>query len=1002
MNIYAFFPLLATFAYIPLFATTVSSRPFQKQHRLFILFLIPAMLWSLADYIFRSNFFPQHSFLLLKVILVIFTLTVVRFHCFTSSFFAPGEGRWLPFAHVSLAAIILLTVLGYVPRGVTASGDKLYPDYGVGIIYLAFPMITLLIRNVYIFWRRLRILDNPVLYNQILSLLYGLAALTVFTMAALLPWGKEFPLPHFGNLINAFILSYATVRHRLVDIRLVLRRGIALVSLGTIGIVSYLLLLVVLHDIVPFGLDLTTALMATVAAVVVAIFVYKFSGSFSVGIGRVFQGERYDYRQKLSDFVNKIHNVFSLKEQGRELLTLVTKAIGCQRTYLLFPSDGGEDFTTHFVEPKAEDGHLALTVKGDSPIIEYLRRERKHLTRQNLMVLPEFRSLWEGEKEEIRSNEIELFMPLISRDRLIAILAMGRKQEGRYSLEEFSLLKEVTDRVAVSLEKEYLREQLAEHEEELSVINRCSAIITSSLDIQEIYDSFIQEVKKLVDVSWAAIALIEKSELCFLALSSEIGSAWQAGERIPIAGTATEWVAFYKKSMVEPDLLRESRFVTGKEHIKLGIRSIAYLPLIAKGEAIGSLIIASRQPNAYSQQRLTLLQQLASQIAMSVENARLYAKAEERARVDALTGLFNRRSFDEIIANEISRYTRYGGVFSIIVLDLDSLKAYNDSFGHLAGDRLLRQIGTIIKSSIRMIDHAFRYGGDEFAILLPQTPVTAAYQVAERIRHEMADRVRRELTVGVGAGYVPVTASSGVAGWPADGVSRNEIIAAADAALYHAKRGGGNQTRCASGELQPTSVDALTTRSAEDNKGLDTIYALWSKVDAKTHNDHSKRVSEYALALANALDMDALELRRLETCALLHDIGKVVISNDILNKRGALTDEEWRIIKTHPRLGSTIAGVCQLSHCVPGILHHHERYDGTGYPDGLKGEEIPLVARILAIADAFAAMTSERSYSSTLSPEEALEEIRKGAGKQFDPRLAEIFITVFKNGVLTG
>jgi len=493
-------------------------------------------------------------------------------------------------------------------------------------------------------------------------------------------------------------------------------------------------------------------------------------------------------RQKLSDFVSKIHNLFSLQEQGRELVALVTKAIGCKHSCLLFLDIDDEDFTTLFCKPEAEGNPLySLRLSRQSPIVEYLRREKKLLTRESLTTVPEFRSLSEQEAGEIKLDEIELFMPLISRDQLIGILVLGEKQSGRYSLEDFNLLEDVTDRVAVSMEKEYLREQLSEREKELSVINRSSAIISSSLDIQGVFGSFVEEIRKIVDVSWAAVVLIGDNDLCFLAVSSEIGSAWKVGERVPIKGTATEWVVTHKKTTVESDLSHESQFVTAESHLKQGIRSIAYLPLIAKDKTIGSLIVASRHPNAYSKRHIMFLEHLASQIAMPIENSQLYAEVAEKARIDGLTGLLNRRSLDEVMASEINRHSRYGSVFSLIILDLDNFKAFNDNYGHLAGDNLLKEGGSSIRNSIRGADQAFRYGGDEFAVLLPNTSIDAANRVAERIRKQVASKVT--------AGNISVTVSLGLASWPANGISANEVIEAADVALYHAKRSGGNQSQ---------------------------------------------------------------------------------------------------------------------------------------------------------------------------------------------------------------
>ncbi len=479
-------------------------------------------------------------------------------------------------------------------------------------------------------------------------------------------------------------------------------------------------------------------------------------------------------------------------------------------------------------------------------------------------------ALWKQEKEIIERSEIELFMPLISRDRLIGIMVVDNKQSGRYSLEDYRLLEDVVGRVAVSMEKEYLREQLKEREEELSVINRSNAIITSSLDIQRIYDNFIKELKRIVDVDWAAIAVIEDTEIYFMAIFTDIGSPWKVGERIPLKGTATEWVANNQRPIIDSDLTSEVRFSTAKYHLQHFIRTIAYLPLIISNHVIGTLTVASRKPNVYNARHLKLLEQLAAQVAMPIENARLYAKTERLARVDSLTGLLNRRSLDEILPSEIGRHSRYGGVFSLIILDLDSFKSLNDNYGHLAGDELLRQIGIIMKNSLRESDRAFRYGGDEFAILLPQTTMDEAFKVAERIRQQTFAKIV--------IGSTPISISLGLASWPTDGVVANEILSSADVALYQAKHLGGNRSVCSPINLNPDNRNAMDfDKENQDSGALSIIFALAATVDVRdryTHN-HSKQVYDYAHAIGEAAGLDPLEVNRLGTCALLHDIGKI-------------------------------------------------------------------------------------------------------------------------------
>jgi diguanylate cyclase (GGDEF)-like protein len=994
MNIYALFPLIAIAAYIPLLVIAIGTRPWRRQHTLFTLFLIPAIMWSLVDYFLRSNFFPEYNAFLLRALIIALMWMAVQLHCFMSSFFPPRTGRWLPFAWASLGVVVVLAALGYIGKGVTpVGGDRLHLDYGPWIIIMAIPLVTLAARNIYVFWKRLKTIDNPMLYNQIVSLIISIFVLAIFVSASLLPWGREVPVSHFGNILIAFILSYATIRHQLIDIRLVLRRVLNWGTLIIAGVGIYLLLFFLVH--LWFDFELRPVMLATGlgGAALVVVLIYLTRGVFQQKIDQVFYWKTYDYRQKLSEFADRIQDVFNLKELGGEMLPLVIRAINCRGACLLFPEGGSGDFVPQFIEPRGEANPLnTLRLRQDNPVVQYLSQQRRMLTIQNLDILPEFRSLWEQEKGAITTADIEIFMPVISRDKLVSILVLSGKQSGRYLLEDISLLEDITSRVAVSLERGYLYEEARQREEELFLISHLAAIMTSSLDIRQIYDSFIHELRKVLDVDWAAITLVEGEEINLLAITSEIGSAWQTGDRLPLKDTATEWVVTNKAPLLEPNLPEESRFWTGKYHIKQGVQSLVFLPLMVGAEAIGSMCIASRRPNAYNQSQVQLLSQLASRIAMSIENARLYAQAEQRARVDELTGLWNRRHLMERIQVEIGRHSRYGGAFSLVILDLDSFKAFNDTYGHIEGDRLLKQLGIVLKSAIRDADEAFRYGGDEFAILLPQTSIKDAQEVAERVRHRINSEVR--------TGSVATTASLGLASWPVDGIAISEIISAADKALYSAKQRGGNQSQAVLETLPPLSEPPAKLELHSDRGAFSIIHALAAAVDAKDHyaHDHSQRVKDYAIVLSKGLDMEPADIARLSVCALLHDIGKLSISDEILNKASKLSAEEWEVIKSHPQMGADIVShIPQLSACMPGVLYHHENYDGTGYLLGLKAKAIPLDARILRVVDAFAAMTSARPYRDALSQEEALEELKNGAGKQFDPALVESFIAIVKN-----
>jgi diguanylate cyclase (GGDEF)-like protein/putative nucleotidyltransferase with HDIG domain len=415
-----------------------------------------------------------------------------------------------------------------------------------------------------------------------------------------------------------------------------------------------------------------------------------------------------------------------------------------------------------------------------------------------------------------------------------------------------------------------------------------------------------------------------------------------------------------------------------------------FCPMKAKGNLIGILALSKKhQGGFYSGGDIDLLMTLANEAAMVVENAQLYTEAKQRANTDELTGLFNHRFFHQRLDEEIARCSRFGEIFSLLILDLDLFKTYNDIHGHLEGDEILRLTSLQIKDSIRAVDIGFRYGGDEFAVILPQTSLDGARRAGERIR--------KRIEAVMDSKGAAVTCSIGVASWPTDGVMRQDILRAADAALYYSKQTGRNRISLAS-EIALSEVLRMEVASEGNTAILSTIYALAATVDAKDHHTygHSKKVAKYATGIAEALGYSQERIGAIRAAALLHDIGKIGVSDQLLAKPGPLSPEDWEPIRAHPNLGVAILKhIESLRGCLAGVQYHHEHYDGTGYPTGLKGDNIPLDARILAIADAYDAMTSLRPYrGKELAPEQALEELERCAGSQFDPRIVDVFLRI--------
>ncbi|MBI3966645.1 MAG: diguanylate cyclase [Chloroflexi bacterium] len=365
-----------------------------------------------------------------------------------------------------------------------------------------------------------------------------------------------------------------------------------------------------------------------------------------------------------------------------------------------------------------------------------------------------------------------------------------------------------------------------------------------------------------------------------------------------------------------------------------------------------------------------------------------------QASTDGLTGLLNRRTLVERLSVEAERARRYGQRFGLIMVDIDHFKRLNDTYGHQSGDDALRLVASTLASKVRGIDAVGRYGGEEFAILLIQTPTAGAQLVAERLRVAIEDL---EFYARNGE-RVQLTASLGVAICPDIASTAEELIARADAALYESKRSGRNRLTMAgeikSHDLKPESAEG--TVAVHQNPGAALVAAL----EDKDHysRGHNLRVIDYAARLGQALDLDSESLDTLKAAALLHDIGKLAVPENVLRKTSRLDPDEWAQAQEHVTQGSKVAALLpRLDEIALAVLHHHERYDGRGYPVGLRGDAIPLFARILHIADAYAAMTSDRPYRPALSRSAAIEELRRTSGSYFDPLLVESFLSILEN-----
>jgi diguanylate cyclase (GGDEF)-like protein len=385
------------------------------------------------------------------------------------------------------------------------------------------------------------------------------------------------------------------------------------------------------------------------------------------------------------------------------------------------------------------------------------------------------------------------------------------------------------------------------------------------------------------------------------------------------------------------------------------------------------------------------------QMEMALRLYDLYEEAQNQAITDGLTGLATHDFFQQRLAQEMRESTRYGRPLSFLIFDLDHFKSINDNHGHQAGDTVLKGAAAMLKEFVRGSDLVARYGGEEFAVILPQTNEEDAYNLAERLR-----QILEELEFEINPERkLKVTASIGVASRIEGDVMPKDLIKRADVALYSAKNAGRNRVVIAAGP----AVEAVNAIGAPRQGSQELFYSLArafaAAIEARIPlmHGHSEAVGRLARKMGEAIGLAPDKQEAMQIAGLLHDVGMMSVPESVIFKPTKLDESDWQMMREHPARGVAIlARFSTFSGLLEAVLYHHEKWDGTGYPEGLKGNAIPMGARILSICDSYDAMIrGDYAYGVGVTPALALKEVERCAGTQFDPELVGLFLRVIES-----
>src|SRR5579872_3639071 len=602
--------------------------------------------------------------------------------------------------------------------------------------------------------------------------------------------------------------------------------------------------------------------------------------------------------------------------------------------------------------------------------------------------------------------------------------AMNMEREYVFEERDLEVMQTAAGQVSVAVENARLFAEEQRRSRQFSFLNSISKTAISSEDAEQMLAEIVAHIQKNFRFDHIGIGIFDYIRKD-IEIKAEAGSTAKAlGMRIPLGVGILGRVARSGESALVQ--------TTGEANIQ-GVlpdsRAVLCIPISYGETLLGVLNVESHEEDAFSPDDVLIMNTLADLLATALHNSFVFQRLQQQSITDGLTGIKTRRFFWESLTSEWKRASRSGRPFSVVLIDLDKFKEVNDSLGHLEGDLVLARVGRLLEQKCRQSNVVARYGGDEFIILMPETGVEQAQILAERLRLWLStDPMLQEHHI---------TGSFGVASFPVHGLSVEDIIRVADSGMYVSKHAGGDRVSTAdefavdeTGAVQRQQISAFVEGFLQrEHTGPEHLEELLNTLKKLSHEEsgeedysahvlresiealtraaelremsaagHGEMVARYCELMARALGSSPEDVDDLAYVARVHDVGKIFVPDRILNKTGPLSEDEFYFVKLHAHVGAEIVATIPKSEALQkAVEHHHEAVDGSGYPEGLRGEEIPLWSRILAVSDAYVNMTTERTFAGAKTTEQALAELERLSGTRYDGMLVRILARELKS-----